>query len=159
VTTIAAKLRIEERELEVGWAELAPRAELGLRSDRSHRIEMPLSGHTLERVLAPIVERDSGACNKILDRSGNEDFVGLGKQCDSRTDVNGDPADLVVHELALPGVKPYAFGDGRRVTRAVELGLAELGQRPLNDGEIAAQLCVVHAGIVACEEAGRRDET
>ena len=51
--------RIEERELEAGGLNertARPRAELDRRSDsRPHRIEMPFSWHTLERVLAPIV--------------------------------------------------------------------------------------------------------
>jgi hypothetical protein len=107
------------------------RAESARRSKRRHRIELPFARNTLERVFAPIVQGDSGACDEILDRSGNEHFVGLRKRCDSRTDVNGDPADLVVHELAFAGVKPYANLDraARAMSGALRTGVEATGER------------------------------
>src|SRR5262249_26991367 len=69
-------------------------------------VELPLSGDTLERVLAAIVQPDPGAGDEILDGSGDENLARLRDRRDSRPDVDRNTADLAVHQLALPCVKP-----------------------------------------------------
>src|SRR5262245_35712054 len=57
-------------------------------------------------MLAAIIKPDTGAGDEILDGSRDENLARLRDGCDSRPDVDGDTADLAVHELALTCVKP-----------------------------------------------------
>ena len=58
----------------------------------------------LERVLASVVELDTGACDEISYGSRNEDFARLRKRRDSRSNVNGESCELVAVALTLAGV-------------------------------------------------------
>src|SRR5207248_10552483 len=69
---------------------------------------MPLSPHALERVLAAIVQPDAGAGDEIPDGSRDENFARLREGCNSRPDMDRNAADLVLHEFALPCMKPRA---------------------------------------------------
>src|SRR5438045_3006801 len=69
---------------------------------------MPLSPHALERVLAAIVQPDAGAGDEIPDGSRDENFARLREGCNSRPNMDRNAADLVLHEFALPCMKPRA---------------------------------------------------
>jgi hypothetical protein len=53
---------------------------------------------------APFLEVQSGACDKVGDGSGNEDFSGLGEGCDPSARVHRDAADSLSHDFYLAGV-------------------------------------------------------
>jgi hypothetical protein len=55
-----------------------------------------------------ITEFDSGANHEVLHRGGDEDFPGLRKPSNTRTDVNGNAGQIIVAELTLSGVEPTA---------------------------------------------------
>src|SRR5262245_64364660 len=59
-------------------------------------------------MLAAIIKPDTGAGDEILDGSRDENLARLREGCDARPDVDGDTADLAVHEFALPCVKSRA---------------------------------------------------
>src|SRR6266542_3488648 len=68
----------------------------------------PRLRNPLQLVSAAVFERDSGTGDEILDGAGDEHLAGPGERCDTRADVDGDAADLLVDKLALAGVQPGA---------------------------------------------------
>ena len=44
-----------------------------------------------------ILEGDPGPGNQVLDRPGNENFVGIGDIGDARRNIDGDTAELLVY--------------------------------------------------------------
>ncbi len=56
---------------------------------------MPLAGYNLERLLASVLELDAGACDQILDRSGNENLTRLSECGESRSDVHRQTSELL----------------------------------------------------------------
>jgi hypothetical protein len=53
---------------------------------------------------AEILDLQTGAGNKVLDRARGEHLTRTGKSGDSGADVGRDPAKRAVHQLALTGV-------------------------------------------------------
>src|SRR5713226_2710071 len=72
-----------------------------------HRVEAPAT-HTLELLLTAVGEDDSGAGDEVLDRARHEHLARFRRGCYACARVDGDPADLVAHQLTLAGVKPCA---------------------------------------------------
>ncbi len=97
--------------------------------------ETPRVRNALEFVLAALAERDAGARNQILDRAGDQDFVGTRQGPDASGDVDGETGEIVAADFALPRVQARShidpeslggFPDGLRAMngarRAVEAG-------------------------------------
>src|SRR5262245_7665229 len=78
-------------------------------------MEVPLAGDSFERVLAAVLELDTGARDKILDRPGDENLACAGERCNTSADVNGDPAEFFSVSLALTGVEPRPDWDAVRL--------------------------------------------
>src|SRR6266705_5290755 len=73
-----------------------------------HCVQPPLVGHAFECHVAAILELDAGTSHEILDRARHKYLAGLSLRRDSRADVDGDAAYLLVQPLALAGMKPGA---------------------------------------------------
>src|SRR4029079_9888830 len=71
-------------------------------SDRG--VDAPLAGYALELVQSPVVEREAGARDEILDRLRHEPLAGPCERGDPRAGVDRDAADPGAVELALAGV-------------------------------------------------------
>src|SRR5262245_7729455 len=97
--------------------------------------EAPRVRNALEFVLAALAERDAGARDEILDRAGDQDFVGTRQRTDASGDVNRETGEIVAADLALSRVQARShidpeglggFGDGlgamNGARRAVEAG-------------------------------------
>ena len=56
-------------------------------------------------MLAPIFERDLGACNEILDGARSEHLARRSDRGDARPDDDGEASRLTVDDLALAGVQ------------------------------------------------------
>src|SRR5215510_9652689 len=85
--------------------------------------EAPRVRNALEFVLAALAERDAGARDEILDRAGDQDFVGTRQGTDASGDVNGETGEIVAADFALSRVQARShidpeglggFGDGAR---------------------------------------------
>ena len=68
--------------------------------------EAPFAGHTFECVSTTIDELNARTGNQVPDGARDQHFVGPGSGCYSRSDMHGDPADIVSDEFALAGVQP-----------------------------------------------------
>src|SRR5918992_1244269 len=55
-----------------------------------------------------IVKPDVGADHQVLDGPRDQHLAALGERGDAGADVDGDPADVAVQQLALPGVQAAA---------------------------------------------------
>src|SRR5215467_4112522 len=97
--------------------------------------EAPRVRNALEFVLAALAERDAGARDEILDRAGDQDFVGTRQGTDASGDVDGETGEIVAADFALSRVQARShidpeglggFGDGlgamNGARRAVEAG-------------------------------------
>src|SRR5439155_21843707 len=71
------------------------------------RVEMPAT-HTLKLPFAPVDEDDPGAGDQVLDGTRHEHLPRISGGRDPCARVDGNPADLVSHQLALACVKPCA---------------------------------------------------
>src|SRR5262249_7686244 len=83
--------------------------------------EAPRVRNALEFVLAALAERDAGAHDEILDRAGDQDFVGTRQGTDTSGDVDGETGEIVAADFALSRVQARShidpeglggFGDG-----------------------------------------------
>jgi hypothetical protein len=86
-----------------------------------------------------IVEFDSRANHEVLHRRGDEDLPGLREPSNTRTDVYGDPGQIIVADLTFSGVEPTAdldpdparlFGDGSGTSDCSTWPI-EGGQKPV----------------------------
>src|SRR5215468_4224550 len=97
--------------------------------------EAPRVRNALEFVLAALAERDAGPRDEILDRAGDQDFVGTRQGTDASGDVDGETGEIVAADFALSRVQARShidpdglgcFGDGlgamNGARRAVEAG-------------------------------------
>src|SRR5712691_2417843 len=133
-------------------------------SRRGDGEEPPLARNALQRVGAPVLEADSGACHEILDRIGDQDLTRPGLARDASADVDGDAAHFLAHHLALARVQtgphldsqlPDSARDGacapNRAGGAVESGEhAVTGRVDLPSAE--ARQLPAHGGVVAVEQ-------
>ena len=85
----------------------------GLRGLR-HREERPGSGDAFEAMIPAAVELYAGASDEVGDRTGDEQFVGLGESRDACADVDGDPSKRLPVASTFAGVDARA--DGQVVT-------------------------------------------
>jgi hypothetical protein len=83
-----------------------------------HSVEMPSVRDAPQLVLAGILERESGAGDKILDGARDENLGRLSARRHTGTDVDRDAPDVVPVELDLAGVKPDAHVDTEIAHRA-----------------------------------------
>src|SRR5499426_1313233 len=67
--------------------------------------EAPRVRNALEFVLAALAERDAGAHDEILDRAGDQDFVGPRQGADASGDVDGETGEIVAADFALSRVQ------------------------------------------------------
>jgi hypothetical protein len=74
------------------------------RTHTFHGRQSPLSWHAAEAVGAAILEAKPRAGDEILHGAGHEDLARLRRGRDPGADVDGDPAQLVGHDLALAPV-------------------------------------------------------
>src|SRR5206468_4539040 len=72
------------------------------------RKEMRFAWHALQRVEPPIVELQSRAGHKVLDRVRNQHLATLGDTGDTRSDVHRDAGELGAAHFALACVQPRA---------------------------------------------------
>jgi hypothetical protein len=77
-------------------------------------VKSPLSGDTFESVDAPILELEASPSNKVPDGARDEDFAWSRRFGHSGANVNSDPDDSVVHELALTEMHAGADHDLKR---------------------------------------------
>src|SRR6185437_6493885 len=70
----------------------------------AQRVQPPLAGDPLQRVLAAIVELEARARDKILDGRGHEHLTRVRTRRDACADVQRDSGELVADLLALTGV-------------------------------------------------------
>src|SRR5262245_55163652 len=61
--------------------------------------EAPRVRNALEFVLAALAERDAGARDEILDRAGDQDFVGTRQGTDASGDVDGETGEIVAADF------------------------------------------------------------
>lgn len=66
------------------------------------RVGWPVVRYAFQSPGPVVGELDSRADNEILDGSRHEDLVCLGERGDPGGNVDGKPAQIVCHELALP---------------------------------------------------------
>ena len=52
-----------------------------------------------------VLQGDAGADHQVADGPGDQDLAGAGGGHDAGADVDGDPADVVVADVELPGVE------------------------------------------------------
>src|SRR5262245_10989401 len=65
----------------------------------------------LEFVLDALAERDAGARDEILDRAGDQDFVGTRQGTDASGDVDGETGEIVAADFALSRVQARSHID------------------------------------------------
>src|SRR2546428_3386162 len=68
-------------------------------------VELPVAGHALQRVDAPVGELDPRARDEVRDGAGDEHLAPRGGRADARADVHGDSRHIVADQLALARVK------------------------------------------------------
>src|SRR6185312_3603533 len=98
--------------------------------------EVPLAVDAAQRVRAGVGEHDARARDEVLDRARDEDLAGSGVGGDAGADMQSDPCDLAVDELALAAVQPGAdlepelgsAGDDRRCAPYRPRGPVEGGE-------------------------------
>src|SRR5439155_21279380 len=93
--------------------------DLGQARPVERREETPAALDPLEQVGTAVLELETGAGNEVLDGRGDEHLSGLCLRHDPGSDVNGDAANAVVHQLHLAGVDPGADLDplGTKLSR------------------------------------------
>ena len=69
-------------------------------------VQVDRSGDPLELLDPGVVEGDLGAGHQVANRARDEDLPGLGLGHDPGADVDGDPPELVAHDLDLAHVDP-----------------------------------------------------
>src|SRR6478609_1008727 len=76
--------------------------------DRLRRsgVQLPLVGDSLELLSPAFREADVGAGDEVLHRPCDENLARVGERPDAGRDVDGDSADVSVHQLDLAGVEP-----------------------------------------------------
>src|SRR5262245_23165752 len=128
-----------------------------------YRVEAP-GPHTLELVLAAILERDAGTGHEVLDRARDEHLPSSGERRDAGTGADGDPGHLPFVQLALAGVHAGAeleaegldaledsLGTPDGPSRAVERGEEPVSGGVALDSSIAGEL-PPDEGMVALEQ-------
>ena len=73
-----------------------------------HPVEVPPVGDALQLVLAGVLERETGAGDKVFDRGGDQHLGRTGHRADASPDVDGDTLDAFIGELDLAGVDARA---------------------------------------------------
>jgi hypothetical protein len=75
--------------------------------------EVPRLRHAFEFMLASIVELDPRAGHEIFDCGRSENLARLGEGGDASADMDRDPADLAVYQLALAAVQSRPHLDAK----------------------------------------------
>src|SRR5262249_7947250 len=88
--------------------------------------ESPGAGNPSELVFAPLLEGDSRADNKILDRARDQHFSLMGECSDACGDVNGKASEVVAADFALPSAYTDAKVDSKGSRRSGVLAPTEL---------------------------------
>src|SRR5207302_1218823 len=101
-------------------------------------VEVPLPGDALQRPGAAIDAHHLRAGDELADGAGDEDLPGAGLGGDAGAEVDGDTADLAVHELDLAGVETGADLEALPMQLVGEAaGAADGGGGAVEDGEEA----------------------
>src|SRR5207244_2564737 len=117
------------------------------------RVEMPAT-HTLKLPLAPVDEDDPGAGDQVLDGTRHEHLAWISGGRDPCARVDGNPADLVAHQLALACVKPCADLNAERPDAFADRARGPNGTgRPVEAGEEAVAGRVHLPPVVQLEHA------
>src|SRR5437588_1808014 len=99
---------------------------------------MPFAGDAFEIVHAALFELDARSGDQVLDGSRDEHLAGLSMRGDSCSCVHGDPGDLAVDELALPGVEARTQVEPQSLDRVGDrAGAADRPRRSVERGEEA----------------------
>ena len=75
-------------------------------SSAARAVEVPFIWNSLEAVSPPVLEAESRSRDQVLDGPRHEHLARVDHRNDTGSDVDGDPADCPVEELALAGVNP-----------------------------------------------------
>src|SRR6266550_4318210 len=117
------------------------------------RVEMPAT-HTLKLPFAPVDEDDPGAGDQVLDGTRHEHLARISGGRDPCARVDGNPADLVAHQLALACVKPCADLNAERPDAFADRARGPNGTgRPVEAGEEAVAGRVHLPPVVQLEHA------
>src|SRR5262249_50564810 len=132
--------------------------------------EAPRVRNALEFVLAALTERDAGARDEILDRAGDQDFVGTRQGTDASGDVDGETGEIGAADFALSRVQARShidpeglggFGDGLGAMSGARLGIGvavvKHQRRSLNKSEYATNVeLAVDVAVQSTGHAWRR---
>src|SRR5262245_43083866 len=100
------------------------------------RKQAPAVRNALELVLAALVEPDAGARDEILDRAGDQDFVGTRQGTDASGDVDGETGEIVGADFALSRVQARSHIDPEGLGGFVDgLGAMNGARRAVEAGQ------------------------
>ena len=91
--SVVIRKRAEERQSEFIRAAHSP----------FDRKDAPISGDTLERVIAAVTKTQTGTRHQVLHGARHQHLARAGERRHARSDVNGNPADIVADHFALAG--------------------------------------------------------
>src|ERR1700730_11890337 len=79
----------------------------------SRGVKLPLTGHALQRVRTTILESQPRAGHEVLDRAGDQHFVGSRQRSDARANVHCQAGDRVALVLDFSHVQPRSDGHSK----------------------------------------------
>src|ERR671915_2352675 len=98
--------------------------------------QLPGVAEALQCVGPAVLQVDAGAGDQVPDGSRDQHLAGPGGGHDPGAEVDGDPADVVVAQLELPGVDPGPDLDaGLAQLPAQPEGAADAPAGPVEDGQ------------------------
>ena len=68
--------------------------------------QAPFAGYALEAMRAAITELETGACDQVLDRAGDEYLIRVGERCDAGADMHRDADHVVASSSHSPVCNP-----------------------------------------------------
>ena len=117
-----------------------------------HGEQVPISRDALQLMHASILETDPRAGDEILDSSRDEHLAAVRVPRHAGADVDGDAADLSVHQLALPCVEPRPNLDSEVADCPVDCRCAaDAARRPVEGCEEPVAGRIELMSTMACQ--------